>query len=113
MRKTIPPCLWFLVFLPVSSWAQQGDSTANPDEAGAPDQQTGAVAEAKPAKKYFRFEFKTHPAIRLGQWFRMDLRLKFQHDFRTFDPEVSTDEGELSNLRKFRVGVEGYITKSL
>src|SRR5262249_53380032 len=67
----------------------------------------------KPARKYFRFQFTNHPSIRAGQWFRMDLRIKFQHDFRTFDPEVSTDEGELSNLRKFRVGIQGYLTRSL
>ena len=66
----------------------------------------------KPAKRYFRFEFKQHPAIRMGKWFRMDFRLKFQHDFRTFGPEVSTDEGELANLRKFRVGIQGYVTKN-
>jgi phosphate-selective porin len=75
------------------------------------DKKYSADVKEKPAKRYFRFEFKRHPAIRMGKWFRMDFRLKFQHDFRSFGPEVSTDEGELSNLRKFRVGIQGYVTK--
>jgi len=76
------------------------------------DKKYSADLKEKPAKRYFRFDFKQHPAIRMGKWFRMDFRLKFQHDFRSFGPEVSTDEGELSNLRKFRVGIQGYITKN-
>ena len=75
------------------------------------DKKYSADLKEKPTKRYFRFEFKQHPAIRMGKWFRMDFRLKFQHDFRSFGPEVSTDEGELSNLRKFRVGIQGYVTK--
>jgi phosphate-selective porin len=85
---------------------------ASKDGAGGLDEKYKADAVAKPAKKYFRFEFTQHPAIRMGKWFRADFRLKFQHDFRTFDPEVSTDEGEVENLRKFRVGVQGYVTKN-
>jgi phosphate-selective porin len=81
-------------------------------EDDAVDKKYVADLREKPAKRYFRFEFKQHPAIRMGKWFRMDFRLKFQHDFRTFSPEVSTDEGELANLRKFRVGIQGYVTKS-
>jgi phosphate-selective porin OprO/OprP len=53
------------------------------------------------------------PSVRAGQWFRADFSVRFQHDFRTFDPEVSGDEGEVANLRRFRVGVSGYITRSL
>ena len=97
MRR-IPACLGliFLVglLLPAGSFAQTADENE------------------KPAKRYFRFEFKEHPALRMGKWFRMDFRLKLQHDFRTFDPEVSTDEGDLSNLRKFSVGIRGYVTKN-
>ena len=132
--------LWFMVSLTAPVWAQPVDPAVNRDAAAAsepkesvarPEQdesrqadqaaddagpapgQNGSAAVTKPAKRTFRFEFKTHPSIRAGQWFRMDLRLKFQHDFRSFSPEVTTDEGELSNLRKFRVGVQGYLTKNL
>jgi phosphate-selective porin len=82
------------------------------DEDGAPlDKKFASDTKEKPAKKYFRFEFKQHPAIRMGKWFRMNFRFRMENDFRTFSPEVSTDEGELANLKKVRVGIEGYITK--
>ena len=114
MRIKIPalyPCL--LLALPAVVLAQQpaGDQAPDDDENGQPSQQSGAVTKAP--KKYFRFEFRAHPSIRAGGWFRADLRVKFKHDFRTFDPEISTEEGELSSVREFRVGVEGYITKHL
>jgi len=87
----------------------QAPAAANDDSL---DKKYLADVKEKPAKRYFRFEFKQHPAIRMGKWFRMDFRLRFQHDFRIFDPEVSTDEGELANIRKFRVGIQGYVTKN-
>ncbi len=82
------------------------------DAAGGLDEKYKSDLVEKPSKKYFRWEFKQHPTIRMGKWFRADFRLKFQHDFRVFDPEVSTDEGEVENLRKLRVGVQGYVTKN-
>ncbi|HEY1337884.1 MAG TPA: porin [Bryobacteraceae bacterium] len=86
---------------------------ATSDDAAAVGLDKKYVADAaeKAPKRNFRFEFKGRPSIRMGKWFRADFRLKMQQDFRTFDPEVGTDEGELANLRKFRVGVEGYVTK--
>jgi phosphate-selective porin len=76
------------------------------------DEKYQADAQEKPAQKTLRFEFQTHPAVRIGTWLRVDFRLKFQHDFRIFDPEFGIEEGELSNLRRFTVGVEGYVTKN-
>ena len=138
MRKT-PACQGLILLvaflLPAGSYAQTAKDEApaktkktkstkkQAKKAEAKAEQAAADAESvdkkyvadlkeKPSKRYFRFEFKDRPAIRMGKWFRMDFRLKFQHDFRTFDPEVSTDEGELSNLRKFRVGIRGYVTKN-
>jgi phosphate-selective porin len=87
-------------------------SPANAEEASPLDKKYVEDFKEKAPKRTFRFEFKKHPAVRIGKWFRADFRLKMQQDFRTFDPEVATDEGEVENLRKFRVGVEGYITKS-
>src|SRR5262249_28947942 len=87
-------------------------SVAQAEEDTGLDKKFVSDAKEKPTKRYFRFEFKQHPAIRMGKWFRMNFRLKFMHDFRTFDPEIATDEGELANLREFRVGIEGYVTKS-
>ena len=58
-----------------------------------------------------RHSFLPRPEFRLGDWLKVDFRFKLMHDFRAFDPEVSGDEGETSNLRRFRVGIQGYITK--
>jgi phosphate-selective porin OprO and OprP len=102
------PAVWLFFAISLCVSAQEKD-----EPSPAEDQQNPPVAKAKPAPKKFRFDFKNHPSIRAGSWLRVDFRLKFQHDFRTFDPEVATDEGELSNLRKFRVGVEGYVTRGL
>jgi len=91
--------------------AAKADAEPAQESGGLDDKYKNDLVE-KPAKKYFRLEFKQHPSVRMGKWFRADFRLKFQHDFRTFSPEVSTDEGEVENLRKFRVGVQGYVTKN-
>ena len=53
---------------------------------------------------------RPRPRARLGDWIRMDFRVKFIHDSRTFDPEISGDAGDVSNPRMMRVGVEGRIT---
>jgi phosphate-selective porin len=84
---------------------------ATDEDDSALDKKFAADTKEKPAKRYFRFEFKQYPAIRIGKWFRMNFRFKLEHDFRTFSPEVSTDEGEVENLKKVRVGIEGYVTK--
>lgn len=70
------------------------------------------VKKGKKRKQGFRFVMHQHPSIRVGKWFRADFRVKFQQDFRSFDPEFFGDEGDTTNLKKMRVGVEGYITKS-
>src|SRR5688572_23466632 len=112
MRNRLPAmCLFVLAAAP--AWPQAADPIADPPDPQSGQNGQNVVAEAKPQKKNFRFEFKNHPSLRMGEWFRMDFRLKFQHEFRTFDPEVTTDEGELANLRKFRVGIEGYVTKDI
>ena len=91
---------------------QDSDNPESTTDQEPPDGTTKLVKNAE-SRRRIRFEMKTHPSVRIGKWFRADFRLKFQHDFRTFDPEVSTDEGELSNLRKFRVGISGYVTKDI
>jgi phosphate-selective porin len=96
---------------PLASRAQT--AAASPTSGSA--EQTGDQEESK-ASGFLggvRFRFGTHPGIRAGEWLRVDFHLKFQHDFRSFDPEISGDEGETSNLRKFRVGITGYVTRDL
>ena len=104
-RFTIPLLFGLIVF-------QAPARGLEDPEKDDPADKDSTAAVKKPEKRYFRFEMKTHPAFRMGKWFRTDFHLTMQQDFRTFDPEVSTDEGEVANLRKFRVGISGYVTKS-
>jgi phosphate-selective porin len=118
-------CLAVIIAIawPAALFAQ--GSAAGQERAPDPQEQTEAstkdtspadrkLVPAEPkASSGLRFEMKTHPSIRAGSWLRVDFLLRFQQDFRQFDPEFSGDEGELANLRKFRVGISGYVTKSL
>ncbi len=56
-----------------------------------------------------RFLLRRHPSFRVGRAFRMDFRVKFQHDLRTFNPALTGDEGDVANLKKMRVGIEGTV----
>jgi phosphate-selective porin OprO and OprP len=100
--------------------APAGDqSAAAPDPPGndnskkdqAEDGQNFAKSVSRDSPR-LRFQMKGHPSIRAGKWLRADFLVRFQQDFRTFNPEVSTDEGEVANLRKLRVGVSGYVTRN-
>ncbi len=100
MRQILPSALGLLLACGLCAWGQeQSAPPVDPGQPAAADRQAQSLEPAKPAApvkpvhKGFRFEFKNHPSLRAGDWFRADLRLKFQHDFRTFDPEVTTDEG--------------------
>src|SRR3954452_23640137 len=94
--------------------AQESAGQDSPDRAKDPpsDDQKLVPAEPKAKPRGLRFEMKTHPSVRVGSWLRVDFSVRFQQDFRLFDPEFSGDEGELANLRKFRVGVSGYVTRN-
>ena len=72
----------------------------------------GAASSKQPRKwNEVRLRNTTHPEIRVGNWLRTEFRVRMVQDFRAFDPEFSGDEGETSNLRGLRVGVQGQITK--
>src|SRR6266542_4183540 len=71
-----------------------------------------AAVEARASKANWskpRFEMRRHPSLRAGRFFHMDFHLKYQHEFRSFDPEFTAEEADLSNVRKFRVGVAGVL----
>ena len=53
-----------------------------------------------------QFEFKHRPSLRIGKLLRVDVRAKVQTDFRSFSPEVETDEGTF-DLHRGRLGLEG------
>jgi phosphate-selective porin len=65
----------------------------------------GQKSETKTSAE-FHFEFKDRPSLRVGKLFRIDLRTKVQTDFRTFSPDVVTDEGTF-DLHRARLSVEG------
>ena len=86
------------------------DEDADPEPAQK-DQDEEKEPKDKKSSKGARFILRKHPSFRVGKMFRMDFRVKFQHDFRTFDPELTGDEADVSNLKKMRVGVEGTLFK--
>jgi len=57
-----------------------------------------------------QFEFKHRPTLRIGKLFRADVRVKVQTDFRSFSPDVETDEGTF-DLHRGRLGLEGEFLK--
>jgi phosphate-selective porin OprO and OprP len=74
-------------------------------------QETDSGKKGKGPAPKFRFVHTNRPSLRFGDWGRVDFRVKFQHDFRAFDPEFTGDEGDTSNLRRFRLAIEGYVTR--
>lgn len=80
----------------------KGDKTAKKEKKSKKKQHAGLY-----------FEMKDHPAIRAGEWLKAEFEVKSQNDFRAFDPEVSGDEGDTSNMKRMRVAVQGYITKDI
>ena len=112
----------FFLLLPLAA-ADPQDATP-PKKRGAkkggskkakPDASEEDAAVAKQPKKWteVRLQNTSHPSVRMGDWLRVDFRLRLMHDFRAFDPELSGDEGETSNLRQLRVGLQGYVTKDI
>jgi phosphate-selective porin OprO and OprP len=59
-----------------------------------------------------RFTAAKHPSLRFGELLRIDFRFKMQNDFRTFSPDLSTEEG-FHDLNRARVGIEGRLFQSL
>jgi phosphate-selective porin OprO/OprP len=104
--------LVFACVMAPGAFALQDQNADETSEDQDPEKVTMKAVARPGGPRYVRFEMKTHPSLRIGKWLRTDFRVKFQHDFRSFDPEVSGDEGETSNLRKFRIGIEGYVTKN-
>ena len=68
--------------------------------------------EKKDSSKGFRFVFKNNPSFRFGKVLRIDVRSTFQGDYRSFSPELNTEEGKF-DLRRTRVGVEGAFLKNI
>ena len=110
------------LLLPLAASPQDAPSPKTAKKTGAKkagSKKAAASAEdaavATPPKKWneVRLQNTNHPSVRMGDWLRVDFRLRLMHDFRAFDPEFSGDEGETSNLRQLRVGLQGYVTKDI
>src|SRR5689334_2340540 len=52
------------------------------------------------------FTLKNRPSLRLGKVLRIDIRARVQTDFRSFSPDVETDEGTF-DLNRARLQLEG------
>ena len=91
--------------------AAQSQAPAEAPATAAGDAEANAIARAPAGLlRKFHLEWTSRPRLRVGELVRIDFRFKFFHDFRTFDPEISGAEGDVSNLRGVRVGIEGRIT---
>ena len=65
-----------------------------------------------PERRPIRMDWNPRPSIRLGEFGRIDFRLKLQGDFRTFDPEQDADL-DTFDLHRRRAGVEGVVFRRL
>src|SRR5262245_2218209 len=52
-----------------------------------------------------KFDFKDHPAIKVGKKLQIDFRLRFQKDKRTSDAPFDADVTDV-DIAKKRIGVE-------
>lgn len=66
----------------------------------------------EPPPRPVRMDWNPRPSIRLGQFGRIDFRLKLQGDFRSFDPEQDPDLDGFDFHRR-RVGIEGFVFRRL
>src|SRR5712692_8146657 len=97
---------------PLRAWSEDAEPDPAQKDRDEEQEQPEKEKGKKKKSKGPRLEMRTHPSFRVGKWLRTDFRVKFLQDFRSFDPEFFGDEGDTTNLKKMRVGVEGYITKS-
>jgi phosphate-selective porin OprO/OprP len=66
----------------------------------------------KPSPPPVRMDWNPRPSIRLGDFGRIDFRLKLQGDFRFFDPEQDADL-DTFDLHRRRAGIEGVVFRRL
>jgi phosphate-selective porin OprO/OprP len=66
----------------------------------------------EPPPRPVRMDWNPRPSIRLGEFGRIDFRLKLQGDFRFFDPEQDP-ELHTFDLHRRRVGIEGVVFRRL
>ena len=52
-----------------------------------------AAQETRDDRKRVRFVWDDRPSLRVGGVFRLDVRARFQGDWRTFSPEQASEEG--------------------
>ncbi len=71
-----------------------------------------AAQQPKPKPDPVRMDWNPRPSIRLGEFGRIDFRLKLQGDLRSFDPEQDPDLDGFDFHRR-RAGIEGVIFRRL
>lgn len=102
------------LMLPLAMAGPQEDQAPKASAKKKSSSKKGAAAPAPPRRwNELRLQNTNHPSVRMGDWLRVDFRLRLMHDFRAFDPELSGDQGETSSLRQLRVGLQGYVTRDI
>lgn len=92
--------------------AKKGTSKKGASKKGAAGESDASLKQPRKWNEV-RLPNASQPSVRMGEWLRVDFRVRLMHDFRAFDPELSGDQGETSNLRQLRVGLRGYVTKDI
>jgi phosphate-selective porin OprO and OprP len=69
------------------------------------------LTAATPVSAQIRLTFDKRPSIKVSGLFTVDIRVKSQTDFRGFPVEPGTDDKEVFDLHRARVGIEGTIVK--
>src|SRR5438876_3811730 len=75
------------------------------------DAESDDSADTQKGPEGFRFVMKSrYPSVRFGKVARVDFHAKLQTDFRFYDPEVITKEGEF-DMHRARISVQGNVFK--
>jgi phosphate-selective porin len=100
-----------------SAWAQTGSVPRRLALSGAPawnESESAGEQKAKKQKKEdketIRLVWDDRPSFRFGNLLRVDVRFKFQGDFRGSQQDLS-DSGGLWDVHRRRVGLEGTFLK--
>jgi phosphate-selective porin OprO/OprP len=70
------------------------------------------AAKSKPRREGIHLEFDRYPTLRIGEWFRMDARVRLQADVRHFDPDVNAEDGTF-DFRRARVSLQGWLHRDM
>ena len=95
-----------LVALMLTMASPLAAQSVDPPDATAANAAAQQGQGEKQGRSRVRFVIGNHPSLRVGDVLRVDFRVKLHGDFRTFSPDLVTDEGLFDPNRR-RLGIEG------